>query len=212
MKGKVRGSGAVLALCLVLTVLPASAALGAPGNNGTVKIDGVPFDSHPNNEPHVGCTFQIDFTGFDASQQVSASLVGHPPTGGGLLASESATLDGAGAGSITLDLSGRLGGINPHPRQGFHIKLTVDTGQGAGKHKVFWVVCGPNGSAEFPPSGGQSIESNASGRVEGAMTAFSDDSTPAPTGGASVVGLTLISLCYMGVRRLLITRRAKAKS
>jgi hypothetical protein len=211
MKGKVRGSGTVLALCLFLTVLPAGTALGAPGNNGTVKIDGIAFDNHPNNEPHVGCTFQIDFTGFDASQQVSASLVGHPPTGGGLLTSASTTLNAAGAGSITLDLLGRLSGITPHPRQGFHVKLTVDTGQGAGKHKVFWVVCGPNGSAEFPPVGGERIEDNSSGTVEGALTAFHGDGSPAPT-GASVVALTVIGLCYMGVRRLLVARGAQADS
>src|SRR4029453_11982527 len=38
---------------------------GPPGNNGTVKIDGVAFDDHPNNEPHVGCIFQVDFYGYD---------------------------------------------------------------------------------------------------------------------------------------------------
>ena len=37
-----------------------------PGNDGTVKIDGLDFDRHPNNEPHVGCTFEVDFYGFDA--------------------------------------------------------------------------------------------------------------------------------------------------
>ena len=34
-----------------------------PGNNGTVKVDGEPWDSTPNNEPHPGCTFEIDFYG-----------------------------------------------------------------------------------------------------------------------------------------------------
>jgi hypothetical protein len=155
MKRRIRDVAVTLGLFLALSVVAAAGALAdPPGNNGTVKIDGVPFDSHPNNEPHVGCTFQIDFTGFDAGQQVSASLVGHPPTGGGVLASQSTTLDGSGAGSITLDLSGALGGITPHPQQGYHIKLTVDTGQGAGKHKVFWVECGPIGSAEIAPQGG----------------------------------------------------------
>src|SRR5919199_144906 len=36
-----------------------------PGNNGTIKVDNAPFDNAPNNEPHVGCTFQIDFYGYD---------------------------------------------------------------------------------------------------------------------------------------------------
>jgi hypothetical protein len=34
---------------------------GPPGNNGTVKIDGQPFDNHPDNQPHVGCDFEVDF-------------------------------------------------------------------------------------------------------------------------------------------------------
>ena len=36
------------------------------GNNGTVKMDGNPIDDGPNNEPHLGCTFDIDWYGFDA--------------------------------------------------------------------------------------------------------------------------------------------------
>ena len=35
------------------------------GDNGTVKIDGVVFDEAPDNQPHVGCVFQVDFYGFD---------------------------------------------------------------------------------------------------------------------------------------------------
>ena len=31
-----------------------------PGNNGTVKVDGQPFDAGPNNEPHPGCVFEIN--------------------------------------------------------------------------------------------------------------------------------------------------------
>ncbi|HEV8374234.1 MAG TPA: hypothetical protein VGR68_13625, partial [Actinomycetota bacterium] len=43
----------------------ASATPNPPGNNGTIKVDGVPFDDAPDNEPHVGCTFQVDFYGYD---------------------------------------------------------------------------------------------------------------------------------------------------
>jgi hypothetical protein len=203
---------AVVGVGLLIGLLSATPVFAAPpGNNGTVKIDGIDFDNHPNNEPHVGCSFQIDFTGFDASQPVTASLVGHPPTGGGLLATESTTLDGAGAGSITLDLSGTLGGITPHPRQGFHIKLTVDTGQGAGKHKVFWVMCGPQGSAEFAPAGGERIEGNTPGTLEGALTAFQDNGSPMLT-GAGVAALALAGVTFLGLRKLLLARIAKADS
>jgi hypothetical protein len=149
---------ATLAVGLSLGLLSAAPAFAkAPGNNGTVKIDGVEFDSHPNNEPHVGCRFQIDFTGYDARQQVSAEVVGHAPTGGGLLASASDTLNSAGVGRITLNFTNRLEGITPHPEQGYHLKLTVDTGKGGGKHKVFWVECEqdypdyPHEDTETPP-------------------------------------------------------------
>ena len=37
----------------------------APVGIRKVKVDDVPFDDHPNNEPHVGCSFQIDFYGYD---------------------------------------------------------------------------------------------------------------------------------------------------
>ncbi len=46
----------------------ASAGPNPPGNNGTVKVDAEAFDDHPDNEPHVGCIFQIDFYGYDAGE------------------------------------------------------------------------------------------------------------------------------------------------
>ena len=53
-----------------------------PGNNGTVKIDGVEFDTHPDNEPHVGCVFQVDWYGFDEGDLFShVTFEVHPPTG-----------------------------------------------------------------------------------------------------------------------------------
>src|SRR4029450_830057 len=53
-----------------------------PGNNGTVKIDGVAFDDDPDNEPHVGCVFQVDFYGFDGGDLFAdVTFEVHPPTG-----------------------------------------------------------------------------------------------------------------------------------
>src|SRR5215211_7891455 len=52
-----------------------------PGNNGTVKIDDVPFDDHPNSEPHVGCAFQVDFYGYDQGDlNATVTFEAHPPT------------------------------------------------------------------------------------------------------------------------------------
>ena len=53
-----------------------------PGNNGTIKIDDVVFDNHPNNEPHVGCEFQVDFYGFDQGDLfANVTFRLQPPTG-----------------------------------------------------------------------------------------------------------------------------------
>ncbi|MDP9220598.1 MAG: hypothetical protein M3P23_08675 [Actinomycetota bacterium] len=70
------GAAAATAAFLVagLAAAPAFAADPA-GNNGTIKIDSKPFDDAPNNEPHVGCKFQVDFYGFDASRTYSLSPV-----------------------------------------------------------------------------------------------------------------------------------------
>jgi LPXTG-motif cell wall-anchored protein len=127
-----------------------------PGNNGTVKIDGEAFDDHPNNEPHVGCVFQVDFYGFDEGEDLNATVLfeAWPPTGDreDLLTDEVAIgEDAAGGGtdldaSATYDLTDALAAFTPHPQQGWHVKLTVhaDGSQGADtKHKVFWVSgCG----------------------------------------------------------------------
>jgi LPXTG-motif cell wall-anchored protein len=150
------GAGAMLAAA------PAAGGQAAdpPGNNGTVKIDDVPFDDYPDNEPHVGCVFQVDFYGYDEGD-LSATVLFEaiPPTadesadGQDLLTDElDIGEDEAGGGtdldaSGTYDLSEALAGIDPHSQQGWHVKLTVhaEGSQGADvKHKVFWVEeCAP---------------------------------------------------------------------
>jgi len=157
-----------LSMLLTLVVAAPVAAKNPPGNNGTVKIDRVAFDDHPNNEPHVGCMFQVDFYGFDADPdpanktyfaQVIFEL--HSPTAAGrTMTVTTGNLnpfigedDNSGGGSggqpgldaaetYTLKFTG-----DPHPQQGYHVKLTVHApgSQGADtKHKVFWVTaCDP---------------------------------------------------------------------
>jgi len=149
-----------------LAAMPGLALADPPGNNGTVKIDGVEFDTHPNNQPHVGCIFQVDFYGYDEGDleaDYTFELV--PPTADGSTGgSVSIGEDAAGGGTdldaeVTVDLSSLINssGVDPHPIQGYHVKLTVNAegSQGADvKHKVFWVEgCGPNGSADLPPQG-----------------------------------------------------------
>jgi hypothetical protein len=142
--------------------LPGAGAQNPPGNNGTVKIDGVEFDTHPDNEPHVGCVFQVDFYGFDEGELFAdVTFDVWPPTGGMVTILEDTDLfigedDNSGGGSeagldaeATYDLTDLLADFEPHPQQGWHVKLTVNAegSQGADlKHKTFWVT-----GCEVPP-------------------------------------------------------------
>lgn len=125
------------------------------GNNGTVKVDGVEFDSHPDNEPHVGCHFEIDWYGFDEGDYWSdVTFAVQPPTGKPTdILTDSVFIgeddNGGGGSEDGLDASKEydltdalVGHYDPQPQQGYHIKLTInsDGSQGADvKHKVFWV-------------------------------------------------------------------------
>jgi hypothetical protein len=150
----------VLVMGLLWMATAATSAPNPPGNNGTVKIDGVAFDDHPDNEPHVGCTFQVDFYGYDEGDlDADVTFAVQPPTGPFETVLTDVVFigedDNSGGGSeagldasvtYTLDLSA----YEPHPQQGWHVKLTVnaDGSQGADvKHKVFWVS-----GCETPPT------------------------------------------------------------
>jgi len=166
----------------------ALAAPNPPGNNGTVKVDGIPFDDHPNNEPHVGCTFQVDFYGFDEGDLFAdVTFESHPPTGPvQVLLTDTVFIgedDNSGGGSeagldasatYTLDFTG----IQPHPNQGFHVKLTVNAegSQGADtKYKVFWVTGCPSGTTTStqPPSSSSSTSSSSSSTSSTVVTSSS---------------------------------------
>jgi hypothetical protein len=172
-----------------------------PGNNGTVKVDDVPFDDHPNNEPHVGCSFQIDFYGYDEGDlEAQVTFEAHPPTQRAgddqVLLTDSVFIgedDNSGGGSeagldasvtYTLDLTG----IEPHPVQGFHVKLTVNAegSQGADvKHKVFWVTgCGPGPTTT---TSGTTTSTTTSGATStsGATTSSGATTTTVAVGGSS---------------------------
>lgn len=171
---------------------------GPPGNNGTIKIDGVDFDSHPNNEPHVDCIFEIDFYGFDANQRVTVSFALQAPTTGGTITGTSPsgmTLDGDdnsyGGSERGLDGSLRytLGftGVTPHPKQGYHVKVTVNAPGAKGadtKHKVFWVKpCGgsPGGTVDNNPT----TTTSSSTTTSSTTTSTTTTPTTIVTGGGS---------------------------
>jgi LPXTG-motif cell wall-anchored protein len=183
---------AVGSACIALTI-PGQASADPPGNNGTVKIDGLDFDDHPDNEPHVGCVFQVDWYGFDEGDLFSdVTFEVHPPTGSSEVILEDEVFigedDNSGGGSEagldaseTYDLTDVLQGFEPHPQQGWHVKLTVnnDGSQGADvKHKVFWVT-----GCETPPTTSTSTTSTS--------TSTTSTSTTSTTMGGSTTSTTM---------------------
>ncbi|MGN6302909.1 MAG: hypothetical protein ACTHN8_17640 [Angustibacter sp.] len=160
---------AATALAAAAALAPAGAALAAPadpaGNNGTIKIDGKPWDSAPDNEPHVGCRFEVDFYGYDLGSTATVTFTVQAPTGGGeeLLTSRTIQIgeDPAGGGtdldaSRRFNLGPQLQAYEPQPQQGYHVKATVHATGSKGadvKHKVFWVAdCDPYGGGGYGQS------------------------------------------------------------
>ena len=182
------------AVCLVATI-PGQASADPPGNNGTVKVDGIDFDDHPDNEPHVGCVFQVDWYGFDEGEDLFSDVTFevHPPTGSPeVILTDEVFIgedDNSGGGSeagldasATYDLTTALEGFEPHPQQGWHVKLTVnnDGSQGADvKHKVFWVS-----GCETPPTTSTSTsttEAPTTSTTEEATTSTTEEATTSTT-------------------------------
>jgi hypothetical protein len=156
----------LLAATMVVATSGVGTAGAAPGNSGDVKVNGTSIDSIPNNDPHQGCQFGVEFYNFalgspDASYSFALSAPTQSPTSN-LLASGSAVIGGGPMvgfdqldAAVMVDLTASLGVSGATPgTQGYHVKLDVTTpdmnGNGS-KSKVFWVSgdCGP-----LPGSGG----------------------------------------------------------
>jgi hypothetical protein len=226
----VRRTGLAVALAggVALAGMAAPAFADPPGNNGTIKIDNVAFDSHPNNEPHVGCTFQVDFYGYDVGD-LDATVIFRvwPPTGNReiLLRDEVAIGedDNSGGGSEagldaseTYDLD--LSGYEPGPK-GFHVKLTIhaEGSQGADvKHKVFWVEeCKPEPSptpteptkepTDKPTDEPDDEETEKPEPVPTAVPAGTDSSGGGS--GAGLLGLALTASGAVAGTAVLVRRR-----
>ena len=148
-----RGRWLVLPVLVALaTVLSPGAATAALGNNGTVKIDSYEWDDLPNNEPHTGCVFQVDFYNYEEGPyNARVRFWAQPPTGRDILLARDNIFigeDAAGGGTDidaeeTFDLESALAVYMGHPNQGYHIKLKVYAPHSIGKdtkYKTFWVT------------------------------------------------------------------------
>jgi hypothetical protein len=179
---------------------------GAPGNNGTVKIaDGTDLDEErPENDPHVPCTFAVEWFGYDSgwgplTAQVDLQLQAPTDEAAGVaMAAEgdrtptftgNGGRPGAGDGRdhlewYTLSFTGE-----PHPQQGYHVKVTVDTPHSKGsttKSKVFWVgPCAEDEAAPVTPSSPVVPSAGAPSSDEDTTTPAATSPTPAPTASTS---------------------------
>lgn len=144
-----------------------------PGNNGTVKVaKSGDLDRIPNNTPHPGCTFVIQWYGYDAGADVIShvTFTSWAPTDDAKLtvngpatvpvgqdaASGAGTATGLDAtASYTLSFSG-----GAPAKQGYHVRLTVATPHSLGndtKSKMFWVgpcTTTPGSGSSTPPGSG----------------------------------------------------------
>ncbi|HEV8564775.1 MAG TPA: hypothetical protein VGR41_07655 [Actinomycetota bacterium] len=161
-----RSAAVVAGFVGVLMSANAASAVNPPGNNGTVKIEGLDIDSIPDNDPHQGCFFTIEFRGYDEGDlNATYSLDAQPPSGHDVnVASGSVFIgeDPAGGANdldatVVINLnSSNLNNLFEHPQQGFHLKLTVHAEGSIGadtKFKVFWVT----GCPTYPASPTQSL-------------------------------------------------------
>jgi hypothetical protein len=163
---------AVISVATEASAVPNGDPLGA---NGTIKIHQSDNDEGTENQPHVTCTFTVQFFGFDRNEQGSLMFTAQRRTGSGQ------TLRNFGPVTISNDLAGggpndpdaaftfslndfNLDDISPHPIQGFHVKLTVETTSGGTKHKVFWVkpCVSPSPSTSVSPSPSTSVSPSPS--------------------------------------------------
>jgi hypothetical protein len=153
-RGRIAAIAGVVALGALVFTGAQGFAEDPPGNNGTVKIDDIPFDQYPNNEPHVGCIFEVDFYGFDEGDlNAKVRFLVWPPTGDRMELLRDTVFIGEdsndGGGSLAgldaereYNLSPYLRSYMAHPEQGYHVKLVVNAEGSIGadkKHKVFWI-------------------------------------------------------------------------
>ena len=178
---------------------------GPPGNNGTVKIqEADATDEIPDNDPHVGCSFKIEFRGYDQGDlEATWELAAQPPSGNGTIVKNGSVDIGEDPAGGAPDLDATvlvtltdadLAGLDRHPQQGYHLKLTVHAEGSIGadtKHKVFWVDgCGGTSSSSGGSSSGGSSSggSSSGGSSSGGSSSGGSSSGGSSSGGSSSGG------------------------
>ena len=201
-----------------------------PGNNGTIKIHRTDTDQEDHaNEPHVGCEFRVEFFGFDGyanTSEMSFSLWSptRPDQPTMYTRHVDLTVDNRVSGAEwdheeTFTAAQIIGtnDVEPHARQGYHVKLTVETDdsapQGATvKHKVFWMqpcetatttTVAQGSTTTTTAVGGNTTTTTAAGGSTTTTTAVGGNTTTTAVGGnttttTSVGGNTTTTLAVGG--------------
>lgn len=164
-----RRAGLALVAFATALSIAAPAAYAAPGDTarGSVKIENEEFTDpgDPDNEVKVGCAFRIDFYGLD-EQAVPVTFTMQDPAGNEERI-EARTADVKPAkgnnlsGSLNVDLSDDLRGIEPAQAQDFDYKVKVEVnvkdseGTEVTKSAMLFIVCQPGAAgAGAVPAGG----------------------------------------------------------
>jgi hypothetical protein len=137
---------------LALGAAPAVAAGNPGGNNGTIKLSEVGGPEDHSNDPKLPCSFEIQWYGFDAGDQLKSqvSFAGQGADAGvGIEVTGAAEVfigeDAAGGGSdhdATQVYTLAFDTPAANPTAGYHVKVTTDNGGSKGadtKFKVFHV-------------------------------------------------------------------------
>ncbi|SCG34634.1 hypothetical protein [Micromonospora inositola] len=227
-----------------LTAAAATAclALGSPalatdpgGANGTVKIDGPAYQLDNRNEPHVTCEFQVEFFNFDKDERASLIFEAWPPSAPDFhevkrVENVLVSNDPATGGSYKRDPDEvfrfsaadlNLTEAMAHPKQGYHIKLTVDRQnhpQWTEKHKVFWLQPCKSGGSPSPtpstpgeesptPGGSDNPSAHPSGSAGGGSGGGNGGSLPITGVAATSTALTGLALIGGGVALMVLRRR-----
>lgn len=139
---------------MVLGSQPAFAGSDSPGgNNGTVKIAEIDDAGTPSSDPHVTCTFLVEWYGFDKGEDIASEVQfeAQSPSEGDVVVTGPTKVfvggDAAGGGkdldaqqAYTLVFKGETKGDSKDGS--FHVTMTTETAGSKGsdkKSKVFWV-------------------------------------------------------------------------
>ncbi|WP_319464070.1 LPXTG cell wall anchor domain-containing protein [Micromonospora sp. RTP1Z1] len=205
-----------------------------PGDNGTVKIDGAPFEDKVDNQPHVTCDFELEFFNFDEGQKANITLWAQPPSSSpkdkvvwsvkNYVISNDPAAGAQNDHDEVIRLSAKdldLAGLKLQEQQGYHIKLDVDLTDGKAfddKHKVFWLKpCEspsptPSNPGEESPtpnpgqSGGSSENPSSAGGGSGGGSG-TEGGLPLTGVAATSTALTGLALIGGGVALMVLRRR-----